>query len=184
MSDASTEAPRARAVEPPVSETADASGENARHSEGPSLRVQLRALYAAASGLVAAFQGVLASLLGLVRAEGRVLRAGVPLLVIGVVALISLAVSLWFCTVALIGWALMAATHSLGIALGLLVLGHIGLILAVWFALRRGVHQATFPAVRAELGALRGQFAAHVDDIVRGFSARAGGDRSKKDQAS
>lgn len=101
--------------------------------------------------LVAALRHLLGALLGLVGAEGRVLRAGVPLFFIAVIALIAFAVSLWVCLVVLLGWLLMLGTHSLGIALGLLVVIHAMLVIGVWSAIKYAIRQTTFPQARAEL---------------------------------
>ncbi|HXS73847.1 MAG TPA: hypothetical protein VN725_07355 [Rhodanobacteraceae bacterium] len=173
MSDSSTEVP---SREPKAQARADQAGEAAaedlRAGTSPPLREQLHALYAAGAGLVSALQRFFVTLKDLLRAEGRVLWSGIPLLFIGFVALIALAVSLWGCTVALIGWALMVATHSLGLALGLLVVGHVAMVLGVWFALQRGVHQASFPQARAELRAMRMQFGEDLDRFTHGLTAQ------------
>src|SRR6185437_12687148 len=150
MSTTAEESTRERKARAAADEAAAEAAEDVRLGESPPLREQLHALYAAGAGLVSALQRFFVTLKDLLRAEGRVLWSGIPLLFIGFVALIALAVSLWGCTVALIGWALMVATHSLGLALGLLVVGHVAMVLGVWFALQRGVHQASFPQARAE----------------------------------
>lgn len=116
---------------------------------------QLKAALAAGSALVAASRHLLRALRTLAVAEARVLRAGIPLFFMGAVALVALSVSLWVCLVALCGWLLMLATGSLGIALALLVVGHVILVAGVWFALKYSLRQATFPQARAELGLLR-----------------------------
>lgn len=172
MSDAATEALGERKAQTEADRVAAAAAEDVRLGQSPSFSAQLHALYAAGSGLIFALQSFFATLKELLRAEGRVLWTGIPLLFIGFVALIALAVSLWGCTVALIGWALMVATHSLGLALGLLVVGHVALILGVWFALQRGVHQASFPHARAELRAMRVQFTEDLDRFTHGLSAQ------------
>ena len=120
---------------------------------------QFETLYAAACTLGISLKRFFGALGQLLLAESRVARHGVPLFFIGTIALIALAVSLWTCSVALIGWALAKATHSIGIALGILVLGHIALIAGLWFALKRGVRQASFPQSRAELRAMGRQLA-------------------------
>ncbi|MEO7149098.1 MAG: hypothetical protein ABIY40_04080 [Rhodanobacteraceae bacterium] len=132
----------------------------------PGFGAQFEALFAAGSGVVHAlrrFFGAFGALLG---AEARVLRAGVPLFFIATIALVAFSVSLWACLVALIGWLLLHATHSVGIALLLLAIGHALLVTGIWFAIKRGVHQATFPQTRAEWRALRHQM---IDDL-QGFA--------------
>jgi membrane-bound ClpP family serine protease len=143
-----------------------------RLGENPPLTEQLHALDAAGAGLVLALQRFFVTVKDLIRAEGRVLWTGIPLLFIGFVALIALAVSLWGCAVALIGWALMVATNSLGLALGLLVCGHVVLIAGVWFMLKRGVYQVSFPHARAELRAMRTGFTEDLDRFTHGLSAQ------------
>lgn len=155
MSDPTTEAPPDAAA--PNASAADAA-ETERHTAAPLLE-QFETLYAAACTLGISLKRFFGALAQLLLAESRVARHGVPLFFIGTIALIALAVSLWTCSVALIGWALAKATHSIGIALGLLVLGHIALIAGLWLALKRGVRQASFPQSRAELRALGRQLA-------------------------
>lgn len=109
-------------------------------------------------------------------------RAGIPLFFIAAVALVAFSVSLWVCLVALIGWALMYGTHSLGLALGLLVVIHAILIIGVWSVIKYALRQATFPQARAELRML-GRTALHdlgriagTRDPVRGAPPEAAPD--------
>lgn len=128
---------------------------------------QFRTLLAAGAALVAALRHLLTALRTLAVAEVRVVVAVVPLFFIGAIALVALSVSLWVCVVALVGWALTLATHSAGIALGVLVVGHVILILGVWFAIKYSLRQATFPRARAELRrlghSLRGDISRFAD---------------------
>lgn len=173
---------RERKAQAAADAAAAEAAEDVRLGESPPLKAQLHALYAAGTGLALALQRFFVTLGELLRAEGRVLWTGIPLLFIGFVALIALAVSLWGCTVALIGWALMVATNSLGLALGLLVVGHIALILGMWFMLKRGVYQASFPHARAELRAMRVQFAEDLDHFTHGLSAQLRSNPAEKDK--
>jgi hypothetical protein len=179
---AAEESPREQKAQAEADRAAEAAAEDVRLGQSPPLAEQLHALYAAGSGLILAVRRFFVTLKDLVRAEGRVLWTGIPLLFIGFVALIALAVSLWGCTVALIGWALMVATGSLGLALGLLVCGHVLLIAGVWFALKRGVYQVSFPQARAELRAMRVQFAEDVDRFTHGLSAQMRGSPKDEDK--
>ncbi|MEO6967120.1 MAG: hypothetical protein ABI132_01505 [Rhodanobacteraceae bacterium] len=120
----------------------------------PGFGAQLEALFAAGSGVIGALGRFFAEFGALLGAEARVLRTGVPLFFIACIALIALSVSLWACLVALIAWLLLHLTHSMGIALLLLVVGHALLVTGIWFAIKRGVHQASFPQARAEWRAL------------------------------
>lgn len=133
----------------------------------PGFGAQFVALLGAASGVVSALRKFVAAFGALLGAEARVLRAGVPLFFIGIIALVAFSVSLWACLVALFGWLLLHATHSMGIALLLLVLGHALLVVGIWSAIKRGVHQASFPQARAEWRAMRHQLA----DDLRRFNA-------------
>lgn len=132
----------------------------------PGFGAQFEVLFAAISGVVGALRRFFAEFSALLGAEARVLRTGVPLFFIATIALVALSVSLWACLVALIGWALLHATHSMGIALLLLVIGHALLVTGIWLAIKRGVHQATFPQARAEWHALRHQ----MTDDLKGFT--------------
>lgn len=174
--------------EPPREHEARAQADHAAATEGgrhenPPLGEQLHALYAAGSGLTLALRRFFVALKDLMRAEGRVLWSGIPLLFIGFVALIALAVSLWGCAVALIGWALMIATHSIGIALGLLGAGHVVLIVGLWFMLKRGVYHVSFPQARAEARAVGAQFAEDLRRFVAGFSTRGSGPRAEEEES-
>jgi hypothetical protein len=183
MNAAATEdSPRERKAQAEADRAAEAAAEDVRLGESPPLTEQLHALYAAGSGLILAVRRFFVTLKDLLRAEGRVLWTGIPLLFIGFVALIALAVSLWGCTVALIGWALMVATNSLGLALGLLVAGHVVLILGMWFMLKRGVYQVSFPHAREELRAMRVQFTEDVDRFTHGLAAQMRAGASDKDK--
>lgn len=157
MSDPTVEAPPEAATPEAGAPEADATGTESR-TVAPLLE-QFETLYAAACTLGISLKRFFGALGQLLLAESRVARHGVPLLFIGTIALIALAVSLWTCSVALIGWVLAKATHSVGIALGILVLGHIALIVGLWLVLKRGVRQASFPQSRAELRALGRQLA-------------------------
>lgn len=105
--------------------------------------------------LVAAMRQLVKALRELAVAESRLFLAGIPLLFIAVVALTAISVSLWACVVALIGWALVQATHSVGVALGLLVVMHAMLAMGAWLCIKHASRQLTFPRVRGELRNLR-----------------------------
>ena len=150
------------------SETEDAPAS----SGGTPLLQQLETLYAAACALAIALKRFFGALARLFVAEGEVVRHGVPLLFIGTIALIALSVSLWACTVALIFWALRMATHSSGIALGIIVAGHLLLVGGLWMSIRRGVRQASFPHARAELRALGRQLAQDFDGFAQHAPSR------------
>lgn len=113
------------------------------------------AVLAAGVGLFASLKRTAAALLALLTAEAQVFGASVALIFLASVALVACAVALWVCVVALIGWALAVATHSVGIALAILVGLHVLLVAGIWFAIRRAILQITFPRTRAELSALR-----------------------------
>lgn len=137
---------------------------------------QFTAAAKASFAVVTASRRLFVALRKLGVAEGRVVLAGIPLFFMGATALVAFAVSLWGCVVALIGWALMHATGSLGLALGLLVVIHLVLLGGVWSMLKAALRQAAFPRARAELRAI-GQTLAH--DLGRvagatGDSARRG----------
>lgn len=134
---------------------------------------QFETLYAAACALGLALKRFAGALGRLTLAEAQVLRHGLPLFFIGTIALIALSVSLWACTVALIFWMLRLATHSAGIALGIIVAGHVLLIVVLSVALKRGVRQASFPQARAELQALSRQMARDFDAFARRAEAQA-----------
>lgn len=104
--------------------------------------------------LFAALRRVVTAELALLAAEARVLRESVALVFLAGVALVALSVALWVCVVALIGWGIAVATHSVGIALGVLVVLHLVLVAAVWLVMKQAVRRAGFPQARAELAAL------------------------------
>ncbi len=105
--------------------------------------------------LFTSLQRTAAALLALLTAEARVFGASISLIFLGSIALVAFAVALWVCVVALIGWAVAVATHSVGIALGILVVMHLLLVVGIWMAIRRAILQATFPRTRAEFSALQ-----------------------------
>lgn len=125
-------------------------------------RMWLRVFVAGAT-LAQALRRVVLAAFALLAADAAVLRASAVLLFLGSVALVALTVSLWACVVALIGWALMVATHSIGIALAILVALHLVLVIALWHALKYAWRQATFPASRAELRGLGRELRDHVE---------------------
>lgn len=116
----------------------------------------------AGAGLFASLRRVAASLAALLVAEAQVLRTSIALVFLASVALVAFAVSLWACVVALIGWALTLATHSIGIALAVLVVLHLILVVAIWRMIKRVLRQASFPAARHELRVLRSELRGHV----------------------
>lgn len=138
-------------------------------AEKSAPEAQLGATFAAGADLFAALRRVAVAVKALLLAEARVLRASVGVLFLSGVALVAFAVSLWVCTLALIGWALAVATGSVGIALGILVALQLILIVALWYWIKRVVHQASFPEARAELRTL-GRSLRH--DVARFQSAR------------
>jgi len=109
----------------------------------------------AGAALFTSLQRTASALLALLKAEAQVFGASISLIVLSGVALVAFAVALWVCVVALIGWALAVATHSVGIALGILVVMHLLLVAGIWMAIRRAIFQATFPRTRAEYSALQ-----------------------------
>jgi hypothetical protein len=113
------------------------------------------AVLSASATLFNSVQRTAAALLALVKAEAQVVGASVGLIVLSGVALVAFAVALWVCVVALIGWALAVATHSVGIALGILVVMHLLLVAGIWIAIRHAIYQATFPRTRAEFSELQ-----------------------------
>lgn len=113
------------------------------------------AVLAAGVGMFAALKRTAEALLALLTAEAQVFGASVGMIFLASVALVACAVALWVCVVALIGWALTVATHSVGIALAILVGLHLLLVAGIWFAIRRAILQMTFPRTRAELSELR-----------------------------
>ncbi len=120
-------------------------------------------VFAAGVGLFDALRRMATALAALFAAEARVLQASIATVFLGSVALVAFAVSLWACVVALIGWSLAVATHSVGIALAILVVLHLVLVIAIWFAIKRAIHYASFPATRTELHALGDELRGHVE---------------------
>lgn len=116
---------------------------------------QASAVLSAGVRLFASLRRVTTALWALFMAEAEVLRASLALIFLACIALVAFTVSLWVCVVALIGWALAVATHSVGIALVILVGLHIALVGGLWLAIRHAVLQFTFPRTRAELLVLR-----------------------------
>lgn len=137
----------------------EAGGRDATGRDGERV-----SLLFAGGRLLARGRQLAAAVARLLAAEARLFKARVGLVFLAGIALLAFAVSLWACVVALIGWALWIATGSTGIALALLVASHVLLVTACWLAIKRGIHQASFPATRAQLAALR-----------RGAPGRAGG---------
>lgn len=129
-------------------------------SEGA--RPPLSAVFGAGADMLQALRRIATALAALLASEVRVLRASVAVVFLGSVALVAFSVSLWACAVALIGWAFVMATGSVGIALGLLVVLHLILVTGIWLAIRRAIRQATFPATRNELRALGNELRGHV----------------------
>lgn len=132
---------------------------------------RLGAVLDAGVGLFTSLRRVAVSLLVLCAAEARVLRASIALVFLASVALVAFAVSLWACVVALLGWALTLATHSIGIALAVLVALHLVLVAAIWLVIRRAVRRAGFPLLRGELRALRGELRGHVQRFQHAAAA-------------
>jgi hypothetical protein len=130
-------------------------------------RAAFGSVLAAGAELLQALRRVATTLLALLASEARVLHASVALVFLGSVALVAFSVSLWACAVALIGWGLALVTGSIGIALALLVLLHLILVVAIWFAIKRAIRHASFPATRTELRALGGELRAHVERFQR-----------------
>lgn len=171
---AATDAPvddeAAGGAEPPAG--ADAAAPDA----APGVDTSFGAVFAAGAGLVEALRRSAATLAALCVAEARLLRASVGVVIVGALALVAVAVSLWACVVALLGWALAVATGSIGIALAILVALHAALAVALWLVLARTLRAASFPATRAELAAL--------GDGLRAHAARAQGAPPAHDEAS
>jgi hypothetical protein len=138
-------------------------------AEKSAPEAQLGATFAAGADLFAALRRVAVAVKALLLAEARLLRASVGVLFLSGVALVAFAVSLWVCTLALIGWALTVATGSVGVALAILVVLQLILIVALWYWIKRVVHQASFPATRAELRTLGRTMQA---DVARFQTAR------------
>lgn len=132
----------------------DEPGARSSDRGAPGVDAGRTSLPAAGGRVFAASWRVAVAVVALLAAEARLFKQHVGLAFLGGVALIALAVALWGCVVALIGWAFRVATGSTGIALALLVALHLVLIAACWLSIKRGIHQATFPKTRAELAAL------------------------------
>src|SRR5579885_143088 len=160
-------APRAEAH----AREADDASERTRSGSAPLLQ-QFETLYAAAAALAIALKRFSGALGRLLLAESEVVRHGVPLLVIGLIALIAMSVSLWACTVALIFWALRLATHSAGIALGIIVAAHLLQIVSLSISIKPGVRQASFPQARAEMRALGRQLVQDFDEFAHHAPSR------------
>lgn len=126
----------------------------AKESPRDTADTQLGAALAAGVGLIASLRRIATAVAALLAAEARVLRASVALVFMAGVALIALAVSLWACVVALVGWGIAVASGSPALALGSLVVLHVLLLVAIWLWIKRAIHRASFPAARAELHAL------------------------------
>ena len=139
--------------------TEDASARSGGAETGPALG----AVFTAGADLIQSLRRVATALAALLASEVRVLRASVAVVFLGSVALVAFSVSLWACVVALIGWAFVKATGSVGIALGLLVVMHLILVAGLWFAIKRAIHHASFPATRTELRALGNQLRGHAE---------------------
>jgi hypothetical protein len=131
--------------------------------EAAGTRPPLGAVFGAGADLLQALRRVATALAALLASEVRVLRASAAVVFLGSVALVAFSVSLWACAVALIGWAFVKATGSVGIALGLLVVLHLILVTGLWLAIKRAIHHASFPAVRTELRALGTELRGHVE---------------------
>ena len=133
--------------ERPESAESDAQRAAAQASAG--------AVLGAGATLFTSLQRTAAALLALLTAEAQVFGASIGLIFLSSVALVAFAVALWVCIVALIGWALAVVTHSIGIALAILVGMHLLLVVGIWMAIRRAILQATVPRTRAEFAALQ-----------------------------
>lgn len=146
---------------------------------------QFAAALKAGIGPVVALWHLLAALRKLAAAEGRMLVAGIPLLLGAATALIAFAVTLWLCLVALIGWALLQGTHSLGLALGLLVVINVILAGCAGTAVLFALNQATFPRARAELRSIGRSLVRDLRAVNRAApgSDRRGSARGTSDQA-
>lgn len=129
------------------------------------------AVFTAGADLVQALRRVATALAALLASEMRVLRDSVAVVFLGSVALVAFSVSLWACVVALIGWAFMKATGSIGIALGLLVVLHLILVSVIWMAIKRAIRHASFPATRIELRALGNELRGHVERFQHASAA-------------
>jgi hypothetical protein len=144
-------------------DTEESAETTSAHAEGAEAAPAFGTVFAAGADLVQSLRRVATALAALFASEARLLRASVAMVFLGSVALVAFSVSLWACAVALIGWALVKATGSVGIALGLLVLLHLVLVVAIWFAIKRAIHHASFPGTRTELRALGNELRGHVE---------------------
>ena len=157
---------------PDEAESAPPAGACAPDAGSAEARPAFGTVLAAGAELLQALRRVATTLVALVAAEARVLHASVAMVFLGSVALVAFSVSLWACAVALIGWGLVLATGSVGIALALLVLLHLILVVAIWLTIKRAIRHASFPATRTELRALGGELRAHVQRFQRASTAR------------
>ncbi|HEU4858064.1 MAG TPA: hypothetical protein VFS86_12290 [Rhodanobacteraceae bacterium] len=146
---------------------ADARPRASAPTEDAAAAPAFGSVFAAGAELVRALRRVATALAALLASEARVLRASVAMVFLGSVALVAFSVSLWACLVALIGWLLVLATGSIGVALALLVVLHLVLVVAIWLAIKRAIHHASFPATRTELRALGGELRGHVERFQR-----------------
>lgn len=144
-------------------DTEEDAGKTPAHGEGAEAGPAAGAVFTTGADLIQALRRVATALAALIASELRVLRASVAVVFLGSVALVAFSVSLWACAVALIGWAFVKATGSVGIALGLLVVMHLVLVTVLWLAIKRAIHHASFPATRAELRALGNELRGHVE---------------------
>lgn len=143
-------------------EAEERAGPTEAGAERATAEAGFGAVLEAGTGLFASLRRVATSLAALLVAEAQVLRTSIALVFLASVALVAFAVSLWACVVALIGWALTLATHSIGIALAVLVVLHLILVVAIWRMIKRVLRQASFPAARHELRVLRSELRGHV----------------------
>ena len=148
------------------------AGKTSTHDEGADAAPAFGAVFTSAADLVQALRRVATALAALLASEARVLRASVAMVFLGSVALVAFSVSLWACAVALIGWAFVKATGSVGIALGLLVVMHLILVVVIWLAIKRAIHHASFPATRTELRALGTELRGHVERFQHASAPR------------
>lgn len=131
----------------------ESAGASATAAAAPD--VPVGALLTAGVRLLASVRKATASLLALLLAEAQVSKASAALAFLACVALVAFAVTLWMCVIALVGWILAVAMHSVGAALAVLVGIHAVLVGATFFLIRRMVRRASFPHSRAEFSALR-----------------------------
>lgn len=134
---------------------AGAEGSSGASTGAAPADVPVGALVRAGVRLLASVRKATTSLLALLLAEAQVSKASASVVFLACVALVAFAVALWVCVVALIGWALAVAMHSVGASLAVLVGLHVLLVGATFFLIRRMIRRATFPHSRAEFAALR-----------------------------